>query len=304
LATWKSVDDLVQDLGLFVSPGDFEAIEKILKQQLHAVHPDTTNGDFKSDSQREQFYRISQALEFIQGQRSGPPALRSADIPAIVEATLLALRQAAPQPTHTRLQVMDNVRRELRRLDRLPKITSATLFAICTTLFTFIGSVSEHPLLKGLVQYPAVSWLFAIVWAVSGISFIMVWLRERVTEQAIQNRLSERALQEAFQDISWYASQNPERRFSRSDLVERQLDSDLIDPFWLRRQGHKVRLSQWLRWFRERFILRPKIDRHAAEEIVTFYLSRLSERGAIKRSSYADTTEWFEVDASVLERYR
>ena len=132
----------------------------------------------------------------------------------------------------------------------------------------------------------------------------MVWLRERATEQEIQNRLSEWALQEAFQHICWDASRNPERRFSRSDLIERQLDSYSIDPFWLRRQGHKVGLSQWLRWLRERFILRPKIDRHAAEEIVTFYLSRLSERGAIKRSAYADTTEWFEVDASVLDRHR
>jgi hypothetical protein len=303
LATWKSVDDLVQDLGLPVSPGDFEAIEKILKQQLRAVHPDTTNGDFKSDSQRGEFHRVSKALEFIQRQRSGLPALRPADIPAIVEATLLALRQTVPQPTQTHRQVMDNVRRELRRSNRLPKITSATLFAVCAALFTFIGSVSEHPLLKGLAQYPAVLWLFAVVWAMTGISFIMVWLRERATEQKIQNRLSEQALQEAFQHICWYASRNPERRFSRSDVVESQLDSDSFDPFWLRRQGNKVRLSHWLRWLRERFIPLPKVDRHAAEEIVTFYLSRLSERGAIKRSAYADTTEWFEVDASVLDRY-
>lgn len=301
---WKSIDDLVHDLGLFASPGDLEEVEKALKQLLLTVHPDTTNGEFASDNQKERFHHIREALEFVQRQKSGIPALLAADIPAVVEATLLALRNAAPQPTQTRPEILNHLGRELRRSNRLPKITSATLFAVCAFVFTFIGSISENPLLKSLVEYPGFLWLLEIALAVSGISFLMVWLREQTTEKEIQYRLSEQAVQEAFQNVCWHARQNPERRFSRSDVIESQLESESISPFLLRRHGHKVPFSMWLRWLRELLMPPTEVSQNAAEEIATFYLGRWSERGAIKRSTYTDAAEWFEVDASVLDRHR
>ncbi len=301
---WKSIDDLIHALGLSVSPGDLEGVEKALKQQLLKVHPDTTNGEFASNTQKERFHRVSEALELVQRQKSGIPALAAADIPAVVEATLLALRQASPQPTQSRPAVMENVRRELRHSNRLPKITSAMLFTVCASVFTFIGSFSEHPLLKGLVTHPEFLWLIGTVCVISGVSLIRVWLREQSTEREFQDRLSEQAIQEAFQTVCLHADQSPMRRFSRSDVVESQLESRSISPFVLRRHGHKVPFYMWRIWLRELLMPPAKIGQHAAEEIATFYLNRWSERGAIKRSTYADSAEWFEVEASVLERHR
>lgn len=301
---WKSIDDLVHALGLSVPPGDLEGVEKALKQQLLTVHPDTTNGESASDTQEERFHRVSEALELVQRQKSGIPALVAADIPAVVEATLLALRQASPQPTQSRPAVIENVRRELRHSNRLPKITSAMLFTVCATIFTFLGSFSEHPLFKTLVTYPGFLWLIGIVFAMSGVSLFRVWFREQSTEREFQDRLSERAVQEAFQTVCRHADQNPMRRFSRSDVVESQLESGSISPFWFMRHGHKVPNYMWCTWLQELLMPPAKIGQHAAEEIATFYLNRWSDRGAIKRSTYADSAEWFEVDASVLERYR
>lgn len=178
------------------------------------------------------------------------------------------------------------------------------LFTLCATVFTFIGSFNEHPLFKGLITYPGFLWLIGIVCIVSGVSLFRVWFREQSTEREFQDRLSEQAVQEAFQSVCLHANQNPMRRFSRSDVVESQLESESISPFWFMRHRHKIPFYVWRRWLQEPLLPPAKIGQHAAEEIATFYLSRWSERGAIKRSTYADSAEWFEVDATVLERYR
>ncbi|TRZ44181.1 hypothetical protein D4S03_12000 [bacterium] len=301
---WNSVEDIVSKLGLPAPPGDLEAVEKALKQQMTTVHPDVTSGDFASEGQRERFHNLRDAVEFVQRQRSGPLTLRATDLPAIIEAAALALRQAALEPKQTRSQVMMSVRQELRRSYKLPKITSAALFVVCAAGYTFIEKINMHPIFRTFLDVPGVLLFLGIVLAMSGISFIALWLREQVTDQEVQERLSEREVKQAFRGVCQNAAQNPERRFSRSDVVESQLHSTKLSPFWLIRHGHKAPLSYWLRWLRGLVLPAPKVDQHAAEQIASFYLTRWSERGAIKHSAYADSEEWFEVDATVLERHR
>ena len=48
-----------------------------------------------------------------------------------------------------------------------------------------------------------------------------------------QDCLSEQAVQEAFKNVCWHARQNPERRFSRLDVVLSQKESGSISPFLL-----------------------------------------------------------------------
>ena len=187
---WNSVEDLVSSLGLPAPPGDLEAVEKALKQQMATVHPDVTNGAFASEGQEERYHCLREGLEFVQSQRSGPLALRATDLPAIIEATVLALRRLEPEPMQRRSQVMESVRQELRRSYRLPKVTSATLFAIGAAVFTFIEIINKQPAFQALVDQPGVLWFLGIAWAMSGIGFIALWLREQATGQEVQERLA------------------------------------------------------------------------------------------------------------------
>lgn len=142
---WNSVDEMVRELGLPAAPDNIEAVEKALKRQLAMVHPDTTGGQFASDGQETRFHRIREGLEFLKRDISGPPALRVTDLQKNVQATVLALRQVHLQEEHTRAEMLDTVLLGLRRANSLPRITSATLFAVSTAVFTFGSAVKEHP---------------------------------------------------------------------------------------------------------------------------------------------------------------
>jgi hypothetical protein len=117
---WKSVDDMVRDLGLPASPDAMEAVEKVLKQQLAMLHPDITGGRFASDRQEARYHRTREGLEFIKGGTIAPPALRTTDIEKIVQATVLALKEVPRQSEHARANVLENVLLDLQRANRAP----------------------------------------------------------------------------------------------------------------------------------------------------------------------------------------
>lgn len=303
--TWANTEDLVRNLGLAASPADPDAVAKALKQELATVHPDTTGGEFASAPQRERFLRLQDGLRFLHSQRSGPPALREADVPSIVEETVRALQNVPRAQPKTRASVLEASRQQIQRASRAPKVTSATLFAGSSAVFTFIGSLSGHPLFKDWAIHAGLLWPLGGLWVMSGVAFVAVWWRERTQEREVLRALSEDALQSAFRYACWHAERSQERRFSRNDVIESLVSAHRsLNPFQLRRLGQKVSLSSWSKWIREMLMPEPGIGEDEAAEIAAFYIENWLERGAVTRSAFRDVVDWFEIDPAVLERQR
>src|SRR4051812_9688786 len=63
---WTSISELVKDLNLESDSSDESSIKSEIRKRLSLIHPDKNNGQFISDGVKEQFYVLTQALDFLE----------------------------------------------------------------------------------------------------------------------------------------------------------------------------------------------------------------------------------------------
>ena len=65
---WGNIDELVAEFRLSASKSDVESLKKELILKLSELHPDKTDGAFKSDEQKKNYLRINDAIEYLEKQ--------------------------------------------------------------------------------------------------------------------------------------------------------------------------------------------------------------------------------------------
>ena len=62
---WNSIEQIQKEFDLSSAAGDLREIRRILRARQKEVHPDTSQGQFGSDSDESKFHKIQSAIEFV-----------------------------------------------------------------------------------------------------------------------------------------------------------------------------------------------------------------------------------------------
>ena len=132
--TWKSLDELRQEFQIPLDMVDRDEIRAELRRQLAALHPDKTGGKFASAEQESRYFRLSEALAYLDGDLPVPVVLQGMTAKLQVIENRLAVWQSARDQGYT--ATMDSeaakaVERLVAVPYRLPRIGSAAFAAVC-----------------------------------------------------------------------------------------------------------------------------------------------------------------------------
>jgi len=295
---WKTPEEVVRELQLDSAPQDTEALKREIRLRLASIHPDKNGGEFSDPEDEEMYNKVAAAYEFVSQISSDSQALVPiTQLPAIIRA----VRDAQLAPTQTQISTLrTECRTESRAIshDRyiLPKVGSGTFAAICAFLFTFSGSLAEHPLIGPIAESSVaqISLLFAALFA--GMFFVMTWIRERRDESRIEWLMSEggrRAIfDEVFREARHSMSSIPSGRFTIRNVV-----NVLMQESGFRAYSTSAFMATVLPF-------RGRISISVAEKIAAVHILELENRGAIHKVEGASIEAIYEIDRQIMKSTR
>lgn len=145
---WSSIDELIKDLELEIDSSDEASVKSEIRKQLSIIHPDKNNGRFSSDSAKERFNKLTEALKFLSKRKKESQALISIDPPsAIIKAITTALAPTKEERLNRERDECRNIRKSaIRSRYFFPRLRSGFFAGLCGLLVTFGEQLKTHPL--------------------------------------------------------------------------------------------------------------------------------------------------------------
>lgn len=203
-----------------ISDENLDVIEKKLEKLLAENHPDKTGGEFKDKNQKEDFYLIQQAIEFLQKEKQNNSQL----IPISAFNSLVEMfkeNKDAEITKNNNAIIQNSIDKEIRKIpsqNLMPKISLSTITTIITGIWLFPNTIIEHPVLSKYIDTGSKG--FIIFWLILLYFTGSFWFITAVNEKR-QKKYLESLNTEYFQDSIFFDFSNEyyNRPFSKSDLV-------------------------------------------------------------------------------------
>lgn len=277
---WSSISSITKEYGL-LETDSFPVIIGSLKKQLASIHPDKNGGKFNNDDEEKRYHLLREAIEFVEEQMKNDNALVLLNrLPAIIESISDAIAKKR-EPTSAEITsafIVDYKERNRRQL-LLPKITSGILAGISSFLFFFAGQLNDHPVLKNLfstnekiIPYGTLYLSF-----IFGISFVMCWFMEGRSNEKVEFLMSDAGLNDFFRFL----------------CAEMQL-KDGMYTF----SSNKIRRSGL---FENRFHIH---DHTVIDKLISINIQKLIERKIVKEIERPDLDRWYEIDQTIIQKYK
>lgn len=290
---WASPDEIVREFGLTSPPNDLEKIKDELKAKLAELHPDRSGGQFAIASDKERYLRLNKAIGFVElHAQSAGTLVRVSEIPAIVTAVQQALAPSKESQTvRARAEFLADFRQDITKHYAVPKVTSGFLAAICGAIFTFIGQLRDHPLLGWLAESAVFQQVILTSFLISGLFFVILWIRERRHDAEAEYLMSEKGLRESFR---WFYERS---RWSSSFQPGEQ------DVLRFTKRSYSEFLQDWPKaQFGFALFTRFRLSPILAERLAELHLEKLLTRRVIRKHERLDVDQWFELDKDLAER--
>lgn len=263
------IDSIKKD---FVLEGfDHSELRTELVKKLAAIHPDKNHGEFNNSSEKELFYKIKDAIEFIDKSKSRNTSLITlSEAKELMEFFTKQVSSTAQieESSQSLSQKADRSLSIIRGRYKLPKITTTAVAAIISTLWVFPNLINEHPILNFLINTASPE--FTMIWLISVLITGMLWLVSYTKEQR-QEEFIKKINSKYFQnDLFSKFLRNHARHSSETlpPLVKEDFITELLYSF-RRRNGLLFNSSE--------------MDADIAESIADIVFTRAEEKGLIKK---------------------
>ena len=293
---WTTTDEIVKELRLESTPDDFESLKRELRLRLASCHPDKTGGAFSSKDDETQFNTVAAAYEFVnQASRESRALIPVTQLPAIIKAVRDAqLAPSGPSTSQLRSECRVESRLTARSQYSFQRIGSGVFAAICVFLFTFSGSLAEHPILSPLAKNSFAQLGLLSLAGVAGLFFVMTWIGEKRQEARVEWLMSGNGRRELFEELinetHDHTSPSKPRRFTSRNLV------DLI--LWRSPRCHSNPYGNLF----EILSLEPRVSLSLAEKIAEIHIPELEKRNAIRRVDDPSIDAVYEINEQVLPK--
>ncbi|MDP1745123.1 MAG: hypothetical protein Q8L90_06080 [Bacteroidota bacterium] len=185
------------------------------------VHPNNTKGEFLDDFQKEKYYKIDEALEYIEKYKSN-------DQLVIVEkmTDLIKLVVSEIIPSNKQFSLEQNLDNKItnaldtfRSKSLFPKISLAAITGVVTFLFLFPSQIKENPYLSHYLNFQ--SPIFFMTWLMLLTFTGMFWSLAYRNEERAKRNLSllkvDSTQNKIFND---FITKNNNKLFSKDDLTQ------------------------------------------------------------------------------------
>lgn len=290
---WTSAEQVVRELNLSANPRDYDAIKRELRVGLASIHPDKNGGTFSNTADETRYNAISSAYEYIGRSADDSTALIPVtQLPAIIKAVRdaqVAPRQAQISTLRTECRSESRVATHDRYL--LPKVGSGTFAAVCGALFTFSGSLVDHPILGAMAKTAGFQYGLLTASAYAGLFFLLTWSRERREEARVEWLMSDEGRRHIFDNLL-RKTRDPMRVSKSGHFTAREVVDVIMEDSGYRMGSPAVLVAAVL-------LSRGRITTSVAEKIADVHLLELEQRGAIRKLEDPSIDVVYEFDAQV-----
>lgn len=186
---WNNLTQMVDELGLKSNPENIHEIETEIKTLRSKNHPDRSGGNFKSESDEKQFYRLSEALDYCETFQNTLIPIDA--VTALVQNVGESLSLTNKESVETRIiKASKEMETRLSQKYRLPKISLGTITGILIYAFLFPQTFSEHPYISELIFMDnfLLTWFFSVFFL--ALLWLIIWKFETQRKVRIRKLLS------------------------------------------------------------------------------------------------------------------
>lgn len=283
---FSSCADIVSALCLEVDPNDMVLLRRTIRDEMAAIHPDKTGGDFPTVETKDRYLSLGSARDWLDSQGAHDSSIiRVSDMPAIVESIVRA--QTVPVSTQLnqlRTECHEEQKRSASSRFSTQRIASGTIAAVCTLLFSFGGSLKDHPLLASIGDSTLFQIVVLIILFYALLFFALTWMRERREEGYASWLMSETGRTDSFRE---FCDEQPKRSSDNKVAISQSA----YTHFLAKAQGR----DRYLRNPSHLFSGGVKLSHAVADKIARMHLLELEQRGVLTRSSTQALESVYEV---------
>lgn len=295
---WKSLQEIKDFFKIKDDKIELKEIREELLSSLTQIHPDKNGGDFKSGWQQEQYYKIKDAIEFIDSLINKSTSLITVDnVTDIIKVVTQALKADNEKPVEKKeSELKENFNREIRRVYGPIKIGSGSIAAICTGLLTFSKNLNENPVLAPLYNIPFIHTILFIILFLSAIWYVDSWINERKAD---------RKKEWLFSEEGKLVSLSRLLRSSYTKEKDNKKIFGLLDYIFVLRERkfvyHKNKIIRYGKKIITKFLDRVNISLSMAEDIAHFHIIDFERRGILKKSNLKSIELYYEIEIELCE---
>ncbi len=272
--SWNSLEQMTEELDLKSNPKDIDKLKAELKARIKELHPDNSGGNFKSEDDAKNLYRLIEALDYCDVKRNTLIPLDS--VTELIKQLSENLASANKEPIEARInRISLESQAHIGQRFRVPKISLGAISAILTYIFFSPEQLMNHPFLGDFIKahFNVFNWLL-IVYLLSSLWFV-TWMSES--------------------NMKAHTSKLFSLEYHREILNEFKHSGDVL---FSRTQLQKKLLSFEKRHFFP-FFLRFPLDSDTNDKATNLAIERYLERKWIRLSSgkniNKDIDDWYEI---------
>ncbi len=289
---WNSIEQIQREFDLSGADGDLREIRRILRARQKEVHPDTSEGQFGSDSDENKFHKIQSAIEFVDQQMvTGLPAhnqqallvaheFSEAIMGSLGEARdkdrdLVRVRQLEEKQKRTSDEIADEVKQKYR----FYKITAIVLTAIFGVLTAFPDIFASHPVFLAVSEFVerldftlGVLLIYLTIASATAIGYL--WWEEQRELKRKKECLSDKGIERIIKSKNFESKLGPLGKFTRADMID-ALEEERVSK-----------------------------DHNILNEAAGLIIDKLISRGAAKRIDKPSLNEIYEMDFGIYLEIR
>lgn len=298
---WNSITQIVKELNLESDPSDIHDVKKELKNIIAILHPDKSNGEFKSEADKEKFLNYKEAYEFCENQEqivNSEKMLVPLDtVTDLVKTITQNLSESKKQSIEERLNyASNNWTTQISKKYLLPKISLGTVTAFLGFVFWFPETMKDHPYISDYLNsyFAPVFWAYIVL--ILSFLWVNVWQVESKSKEITSIILSVNMQQFVLNDLYSEFKSSHSYSFSKIDVTKSYLRI-LQESLFMYKDSHNIiqvssPFNILLRGFYKKAIRR--IDKSLIEQATDLAIEQYLNKGLIKKSTKSSVESFIE----------
>jgi hypothetical protein len=184
--TFSSIKEVKENFN--IDNDNLDSIRDILNKMRSELHPDKSNGNFKSTTEKEKYYRLNNAIDYVDKVKSNSSLAVIETVTELIKKVtdIIPINKDNILNQNLENKISDSIQERNFKL-KFPKITLTGISTIFTFLIAFPNQMKDNPFLSKYIDpnNPAfiIIWVFLIVY--TGIFWLFAYTSEDRSKKRI-----------------------------------------------------------------------------------------------------------------------
>jgi hypothetical protein len=190
-----------------------------LREMQASIHPDRNKGAFSSSSDKNLFYKLSEAIQFIDKNDDTGSLVPISVVTDLTKAVTDLISAQTPKQENSLSDHIKNSIELYRSRLKLPRIALSTITIALSAVWVFPQTIQEHPILGKWFDISSIT--FQMAWlqvlACTILFWVFSWMNEEKQRRFQESLKTEMVQNKIFRD---FLSDKVKRTFTVEEFVE------------------------------------------------------------------------------------